>query len=335
MSHPSKHTKHVPKHLSKRFTTYLMSLGLCGLGLCGLSLVVSPAQAQQTEQPKQTQQSSDGTITVTDASGKPFTIKAANTKRVITLGGNITETIYALGAEKNIIATDTTSYFPAAVNKLPKVGYQRRLSAEGIISLKPTLVIGTTSAGPSSALEHLRSVGIPVLILPHKYSPASTKSNITALGKVFGSDKANSLNRQLDQDLAKVNTFLEGTKKTSPPKVMFIYARSPQGANVGGHDTAADAIIRLAGGINAFSEVKGYKPLTPEVAVSTAPDIILMLSRGLKSVGGIEGALKLPGIAQTPAAKNRAVVALDDLYLLGFGPRLGQAVLDLAKEIHR
>lgn len=270
-------------------------------------------------------------VTVTDADGKPFTVK--DTSRVITLGGPVTEIVYALGAGKSVIATDVSSYYPEGVTKLPKIGYQRTLTAEGIISLKPSLVIATTEAGPPTTFAQLRAAGIPVLILPVEYTPAGTKAKISAIGKVFGKEaKANEINTLLERDTAKAAALFSRFK--SKPKVMFIYARGPQGAQISGTGTSADAMITLAGGTNAFSSAQGYKPLTPEAAVSADPDVILMLSGGLESVGGMDGLLKLPGIAQTKAAKNRAIIALDDLYLLGFGPRLGRATYDLALKLH-
>lgn len=270
-------------------------------------------------------------VTVTDADGKPFTVK--DTSRVITLGGPVTEIVYALGAGKSVIATDVSSYYPEAITKLPKIGYQRTLTAEGIISLKPSLVIATTEAGPPTTFAQLRAAGIPVLILPVEYTPAGTKAKISAIGKVFGKEaKANEINTLLERDTAKAAALFSRFK--SKPKVMFIYARGPQGAQISGTGTSADAMITLAGGTNAFSSAQGYKPLTPEAAVSADPDVILMLSGGLESVGGMDGLLKLPGIAQTKAAKNRAIIALDDLYLLGFGPRLGRAAYDLALKLH-
>lgn len=270
-------------------------------------------------------------VTVTDAAGKPFPVR--DTSRVITLGGSVTEIVFALGAGERIIATDTSSLYPNAVNKLPKIGYQRQLTAEGIISLKPTLVIGTTEAGPSTTIAQLRAAGVPVLILPVEYTPEGTKAKINAIARVFRKeDKAAELNAGIDRDLAKAKALFSRFK--SQPKVMFVYARGPQGAQIGGTDTAADAMIKLAGGVNAFSNAQGYKPLTPEAAVSAAPDVILMMTAGLESVGGVDGLLKLPGIAQTPAGKNRAVIHMEDLYLLGFGPRLGRAVQDLTTQLH-
>lgn len=270
-------------------------------------------------------------VTIQDAEGKPFVVK--DTSRVVTLGGPVTEIVYALGAGRQVIATDVSSYYPAAVNRLPKIGYQRQLTAEGIISLKPSLVVATTEAGPPTTIAQLKAAGVPVLILPVEYSPEGTQAKISALGKIFArEEKATQLNTLLSRDIAKAEALKSAFK--TKPRVMFIYARGPQGAQIGGKNTAAHAMIELAGAQNAFGSVEGYKPLTPEAAVQANPDIILMMEKGLESVGGIEGALKLPGIAQTKAAKNRAIVSLDDLYLLGFATRLGRATYDLTLKFH-
>lgn len=284
--------------------------------MLSLALLLGAAQAQTT---------------VTDADGQPFTV--GDTSRVITLGGPVTEIVYALGAGSKVIAADTSSSFPAAAARLPKIGYQRTLTAEGIISLRPTLVIATTEAGPPTTLAQLRAAGVNVLILPVEYTPQGTKAKISTIARLFGKEvRAAELNAGIDRDLAKA--ALLAARFKSRPRVMFIYARGAQSAQISGAGTAADAMIRLAGGVNPLSGVQGYKPLTAEAAVAAAPEVVLMLSGGLESVGGKAGLLQLPGLGQTPAARTGRLVALDDLYLLGFGPRLGRAVQDLTLQLH-
>ena len=290
-------------------------------GLALLAALAAPVGAQTTPAP----------VTVTDAAGQRVTIR--DTSRVVTLGGPVTEIVYALGAGGRVVGADTSSLYPAAVGRLPKVGYQRQLGAEGVISLKPTLVVATTEAGPPAALAQLRAAGLNVLILPADPTPEGARAKITALGQVFGREaRASDLNAGIARDLAKAQVLAARTAQR--PRVLFIYARGLQNPQVSGAGTAADGMIRLAGGVNAVTGVQGYKPLTPEAAVAAAPDVILMLSGGLESVGGVDGLLGLPGLAQTPAGRARRVVALDDLYLLGFGPRLGRAVQDLTLALH-
>jgi iron complex transport system substrate-binding protein len=246
----------------------------------------------------------------------------------------VTEIVFALCAEKQIIGVDTSSLYPAAgVKDLPKVGYQRQLAAEGILALKPTLILGTAQAGPATTLEQLRNSGVTVLILPSEESVVGAKAKITGIAKALRKDKEGAaLVAVLDADLAKADALLK--KATSKPKVMFIYARGAGTVQVAGTKTSAHEMILLAGGVNAVTGYEGYKPLTAEAAVAAAPDVLLLLSLGLESVGGNDGLLKLPGLDQTPAGQNKRIAAMDDLYLLGFGPRTGEAVLDLVELLH-
>ncbi|MEL6310689.1 MAG: fasciclin domain-containing protein, partial [Chloroflexota bacterium] len=136
----------------------------------------------------------------------------------------------------------------------------------------------------------------------------------------------------IENDFAEAQTLLDTVE--SVPRVMFIYARGAGALSVAGMNTSAGTMIELAGAENAITEFEGFQPLTAEAVVTAAPDVILLMTRGLESVGGVEGLLELPGIAQTPAGENARVVAMDDLYLLGFSTRIGTAVLDLTYFLH-
>ena len=270
-------------------------------------------------------------VTVVDAGGNGVTI--TDRTRIITLGGPVTEIVFALGAGSQVVAVDTSSTYPVEVTQLPQVGYQRQLAAEGVLALNPTLILATTQAGPPEAIQQLRDAGIPVLILPAADSVAGAKAKITGFAQALGQVAAGEqVIADLDADLATAKALL--AKSTVQPKVMFIYARGAGSASVAGLKTGGHAMIELAGAINVVSEYEGYKPLTAEAAVAAAPDVILMLSGGLESVGGIDGLLKEPGIAETPAGQNRRIVAMDDEYLLSFGPRLGKALIELIKLLH-
>ncbi|MDQ3398679.1 MAG: hemin ABC transporter substrate-binding protein [Deinococcota bacterium] len=259
-----------------------------------------------------------------------------DTSRVVALGGSVTEIIFALGVEDRLVAVDTSSvYPPQGVNDLSKVGYLRQLAAEGVLSLYPSLIVTTPDAGPPEVLEQIGDAGVTIVVVPDEDSVEGAKAKIRGVAEIFGlAAQADDLIRQIDLDVAEARLYLASRQVRSAPKVMFIYARGGGTLSVAGTATSADAMIRLAGGVNSVTGYEGYKPLTAEAAVAAAPEVLLLLSRGLESVGGIDGLWQLPGLALTPAGQNRRVVALDDLYLLGFGPRVGQAVLDLTLELH-
>lgn len=265
---------------------------------------------------------------MTDATGTVVDI--SDSSRLISLGGDITEIIYALGIEDTLVAVDSSSIYPAATDELPEVGYVRRLAAEGVLSLEPSLIVTSEDAGPPEVLQQIREAGVPIFVVPTEDSIAGVKQKINVLGEIFGvSARATSLNLQIDLDVAEAQLYVDAAQGRAKPRVMFIYARGAGTVSVSGTGTSADAMIALAAGDNAVTAYESYKPLTAEAAVSIAPDVLLFLSRGLDSVGGIEGLADLPGLSLTPAYENGRVIALDDLYLLGFGPRVGRAIRDL------
>ncbi len=252
--------------------------------------------------------------------------------RIVSIGGSVTEIVYALGAGADVVGVDTSSTYPEAATQLPQVGYQRRFSAEGVLSLQPDVVLVSSEAGPPVALTHLRSA-VEVVEVPLAYTIAGAEAKIHMIAQTLGrQDQGKGLVNGLRRDLAVAQAALGRVR--SQPRVLFLYARGLGTLYVSGSGTAADAMIRLAGGVNAVTEYEGFKPFTPEAVLAAAPDVLLMLARGIDSLGGVEGLLKLPGIALTEAARQRRIVAMDDLYLSGFGPRLGAAIKDLAFHLH-
>lgn len=262
------------------------------------------------------------------------TVFAAENERIVSASGSITETIYALGGQEKLAAVDISSNYPAEAARLPKIGYARQLSAEGILSMNPTLVLAHEDAGPPEVLGQVEKSGVKVVKLTNKHTAEAAVERINRIGELLGLQaEAETLAASLTQDLKTAGEL--AAKSGIRPKVLFIYTRGPGVVNVSGRGTAADAIITLAGGANAITAYEGYRPLTAEGAVEAAPDIILVTSHGLDSAGGVEGLLKQPGLALTPAGKAGRVYAMDDLLLLGFGPRLGKAVLELNEKLHK
>ena len=252
---------------------------------------------------------------------------------MVTLGGSVTETVYALGGGDHVVGVDASSVYPAAATETSSVGYFRQLPAEGVLSLGPSLVLALEGTGPPTVLDQLRSAGVQVEEIPDAPTVDGTKRKIRQIAGLLGRDaQGDSLIHQMEEELAEARALRQ--EVMSEPRVLFIYARGSGTMNVAGQGTSAEALIELAGGQNAVSGFEGYKPMTAEAVVSAAPDAILMLTRGLDSVGGVEGLLEQPGIGLTPAGENRRIVAMDDLLLLGFGPRLGAAVKELTAKLH-
>lgn len=267
--------------------------------------------------------------------------------RLITVGGALTEVVYALGLEGLLVGTDTTSLYPLAAQKTPKVGYMRQLSAEGVLSLKPTAVVSTTEAGPPVVLDQLRSAGVRVEQIKADHTWNEVRQKIEAVGRAVGQpDKAQTLWQRLDADWQRTQAQVAQRARArvsagkALPKVLFLLSHtgSPQAS---GEGTAADAVIRFLGARNAMAGAygfKGYKPITAESMAAAAPDLILTTTQGIEAVGGEEGMWKRPELQLTPAYQHRksgqdTLIHLDALELLGFGPRMPATVAALAQRV--
>lgn len=249
--------------------------------------------------------------------------------RIVSLDGTVSEILCDLGLQSHLIGVDVTSTYPESLKSLPKVGHNRNISAEGVISLKPTLVLTTENAGTKpEVVEQIKAAGIKVISFQQEYSIAGAKKLIQDVATTcqVGS-KAKPLIKKLDADLALVK------KAMNSPKVLFIYARGTGTMMVSGRGTQVAKMIELAGGVNATPDFENYKPLTAEALVTANPDVILLFDSGLQSLGGNEGLLKVQGIAQTNAGKNGRIIDMDGHLLSGFSPRLGKALQELAQKI--
>ncbi len=270
--------------------------------------------------------------TLADATGEQVTVTA--NQRIVAVGGAVTEIVYALGLEDRLLAVDTTSLYPAAATELPNVGYMRQLSAEPILALGPDLVLATQDAGPPAALDQLRDAGVAVVSVPDDYTPDGVLAKIDLVAAALGVEAAGrALHDRVAAELSAVRqAFAEVAER---PRVLFLLTVSKgRTAMAAGTGTSAEGIIALAGGSNAVGGFESYKPLSPEAAVAAAPEVLLIGERSLDLLGGMEGLLSLPEIALTPAARNRRVVVMETLFLLGFGPRTAQAAMTLGKQLH-
>ncbi|UOE52320.1 ABC transporter substrate-binding protein [Mucilaginibacter sp. SMC90] len=264
--------------------------------------------------------------------GFSISASAAAPKRIITLSGALTETVDALGFGKNIVATDVTSIYPAYVNNLPKVSKNRTVSAEGLISFKPDLVLAPEGSVSKEIAYQLQSAGINLINIKQEFSVAGSIAFIKAVAAALQvQGKGEALAKQTQ---SKVNKALAEVKKNSKtPKVLFIYARGTGVMLVAGQNTNIDAIISLAGGKNAAQGFDNFKPYTTESLIEANPDVILMFDFGLSSLGGADAVLKMPGVAQTNAGKNKRIVQMDGELLINFSVRLDQAIATLNKNL--
>lgn len=253
--------------------------------------------------------------------------------RIVSVGSSITEIIYALGAEKLLVGVDTTSMYPEAARKLPQVGYMRALSAEGVLSLKPTLIIATTAAGPAGALDQLKATGIEIMILPDHYDYDSVVEKIAAIGKVTGKvAEADALITRGREAMTSLAAAL--AKAADRPRVLFLLSMTGGAPQAAGRDTAAAGIIKLAGGTNAVDGYSGYRPLTPESVIASRADFVLVTRQTVEAMGGKQAILDQPSLNRTPAGKAGRIIEFDTLLLLGFGPRTPEAARELAMALH-
>jgi len=252
--------------------------------------------------------------------------------KIAAIGGSITEIVYALGEARHLVARDSTSRYPKAALDLPDVGYMRALSPEGVLSVNPTGILALQGSGPKEAVDVLKKTSIPFIEVPEHYSREGIIEKVRIVGKALGVDaKAEVLAKELDAKLTAAE------KQTAPIKerkrVLFVL--SIQGGKIlaAGRETAADGMVKLAGGENAVDGFSGYKQMSDEAVITARPDAILMMSNAGPPVLDSE-LLGNPSIASTPAGTARKLIRIDGAYLLGFGPRTADAIHDLAVSLY-
>lgn len=257
----------------------------------------------------------------------------AEAQRIVSVAGAITEIIYALGSESRLAGVDTTSFYPQEARQLPQVGYQRTLSAEGILSLTPDLLLATDGAGPPAVLEQIRAAGVAIRIVPNEWSADGIVQKVRSVAEALdqsadGERLATRLRAELDNTLRLTNLV------QTRPRVLFLMSAGRGTPLASGTGTAADAMIQWAGGRNALNEFEGYKPLSAEALTAAAPDVLLLPDQALEALGGEVGLIRIPGLTLTPAWRQQRIIRMDGLLLLGFGPRTATAVTTLARRLH-
>lgn len=288
----------------------------------GLTLIVCAAAASQPARAE---------VIVHDARGRDVAI--GNTSRIVSIGGAITEILYALGLQDKIVGVDTTSlYPPQALKDKPNVGYMRQLSAEGVLGLNPQLILAIEGSGPKETLEVLEAAKIPLVSFPEVYTEQGLIDKIKLVAHAMDVDSRGAcLTAAVSHDLAELKKLRDGVKQ--PARVMFVMSFLNGRAMVAGQKTAANEIIKMAGGVNAVEGFDGYKPVNDEAIVAAKPDVVLTMERGREQLDAAT-VFANPSFALTPAAAKKSFVAMDGLYLLGFGPRTAAAARDLALSLY-
>lgn len=273
-----------------------------------------------------------GTTTVSSAFAKPAEEFPEGAK-FISIGGALTEIVYALGAEKQLIARDTTSNYPIDAQKLPDVGYMRNLSPEGILSLGPEAILLDQSSGPASTIEILENAAVPMVEVSEHFTHEGIREKILKIGHVLHKEpEAQALIKKVDDEFAENDALLR--KFTKPKRILFALTVQNGRIMAAGKNTAADGIIKLSGATNAVDGYNGYKLLTDEAIIKAAPDLILMMGHaGISATP--DDIYQIPAIQTTPAYHNKAVKQMDGLYILGFGPRTPLAVREVIAALYK
>ena len=267
---------------------------------------------------------------VIDAHGRTVGIEAA--RKIVTLGSDVTEIVYALGAGDRIVAVDRGSKYPEATASKPNVGYRRKLSVEGLAGLGPDLIVAAEDIGPPEAVDVLSALAVPIVFVPEDNSAQGIQRKIDLIAATLDlREKGQEVSRTVINGFDAATKLTAGIPAERRKKVVFFHGLVRLSA--AGAGTAADAIIRYAGGVNPMAVVDGYKAASEEKLIELAPDVILMMSDG-KGGPTAEEVFSIPALAATPAGKNRALVVLDGAYMIGFGPRTADAISDLANALY-
>ncbi|MGX9429746.1 MULTISPECIES: heme/hemin ABC transporter substrate-binding protein [Bradyrhizobium] len=256
-----------------------------------------------------------------------------NPSRIVSIGGAITEILYALGFEDRVAGVDATSLYPAAaLRDKPNVGYMRQLSPEGVLGLNPSLVLAVQGSGPKETMDVLEAAKVPLVLVPETFSEQGLLDKIKLVGHAMDADpRAECLTTAVAHDLAQLRELR--AKVTKPVRVMFVMSLLNGRAMAAGNKTAANEIIQLAGGVNAVEGYDGYKIISDEAIVAAKPDVVLSIQRGKDSLEA-EAIYAHQAFALTPVAANKSFISMEGLYLLGFGPRTAAAARDLSTKLY-
>lgn len=324
-----------------RFAVALTSVVLAlGVSACGGTAAPSPATgAGAPAVPDRVEPLAQTPVpvlpaTVASADGARVTVTSAD--RVVPLTGGLNEIVYTLGLGPKVVAKDITATFEQAA-ELPVVTRGHEVSAESVLSLRPTLVLAETTSGPAEAIRQIRDAGVPLLVVAPAKSLEDVAKRTDAVAAALGVKEAGAqLNQRTADRIAAARGALPASGKK--PRVAFLYLRGTASVYLmGGSDSGAGSLLEAAGALDTGPESglgKDFTPITSEALAAAAPDAILVMSKGLESVGGVDGLVKIPGVAQTPAGMDRRVITVDDGVLLNYGPRTDQVLTSLITQLY-
>ncbi|MFI5531381.1 hemin ABC transporter substrate-binding protein [Kitasatospora sp. NPDC051853] len=273
-------------------------------------------------------------VTVDSADGRPVTVTSA--ERIVPLNGSLAELVFSLGLGSKVVARDVSTTFEQAA-ALPVITQAHDVSAEGVLSLRPTLVLADRSTGPAEAVAQIRAAGVPLVVLEDAKRLSDVDVRIAKVAAALGvPDAGRQLTERTAARTAEVRAGITADGKH--PKVAFLYLRGSASVFLlGGPASGAVSLIEAVGGTDAGTAAGltgDFTPLTSEALVKAAPDALLVMGKGLDSVGGVDGLLKLPGVAQTPAGLDRRVVSVPDGELLSYGPRTPEVLRSIAAQLY-
>ncbi|MFD5893808.1 hemin ABC transporter substrate-binding protein [Streptomyces sp. NPDC060366] len=275
-------------------------------------------------------------VTVDSADGTKVTV--TSTDRLVPLTGSLSEIVFTLGLGEHVVARDITATFEQA-EKLPVVTRAHDVSAESVLSLRPTLVIAETTTGPAEAVDQIRDAGIPLLVVEPAKGLDDVGTRIGTVARALGVDAAgDELSARTAERIAAVQKRIPAPGDGEKPRVAFLYLRGSASVYLlGGPDSGASSLLEAAGAVDAGKESgldKDFTAITSEALAKAAPDAILLMSKGLESVGGPDGLVKIPGVAETPAGLDRRFISVDDGVLLNYGPRTDQVLASLVEQLY-
>ncbi|MEU6462147.1 ABC transporter substrate-binding protein [Streptomyces sp. NPDC046976] len=273
-------------------------------------------------------------VTVDSADGRKVTVREA--RRIVPLSGSLSEIVFTLGLGERVVARDITATFQQAA-KLPVVTRNHDVSAESVLSLKPDLVIAETTSGPAEAVGQIRAAGVPVLVVAPAKGLSDVSPRIETVARALGVPAAGKeLAQRSEARIAAVRKEIPAHK--DKPRVAFLYLRGSASVYlIGGKDSGATSLLEAAGAVDAGAAsglTKDFTAITAEALAKAAPDAILVMTKGLESVGGVDGLVKIPGVAETPAGMHRRVVSVEDGVLLNYGPRTDQVLATVVRQLY-